>query len=165
MRECKKCGNKIPYWIKINNVVKNLSNRKYCLECIPWGTHNTRQIEKQPFKKGDKLICKRCKKEYIYEKKSACTLNFCGACRQTVRRITIKKRAIEYLSGKCFLCGYNKCYQAMDFHHKDNEMKEFTISGWYNLSWEKLRKELDKCVLLCSNCHREVTAKITKLTV
>jgi len=53
----------------------------------------------------------------------------------------------------------------MDFHHKDDTLKEFTISGWYNLSWEKLRKELDKCVILCSNCHREVTADITKLTV
>lgn len=54
------------------------------------------------------------------------------------------------------MCGYNRCWAALDFHHKDQSQKEFVISGNYTRSWEVLKKELDKCDLICSNCHREI---------
>ena len=58
---------------------------------------------------------------------------------------------------KCQICGYNKCIKALELHHINPEEKEYTISGnLLNNSWQKLSKELEKCVLLCSNCHREV---------
>ena len=72
------------------------------------------------------------------------------------RRLEIKKMAIEYLGGKCEICGYNKCPDAFDFHHKDPSIKEFRIGSFRIKSWEKIKKELDKCQLLCSNCHREL---------
>lgn len=73
-----------------------------------------------------------------------------------------KKRAVEYLGGKCKLCGYNKCIEALSFHHRNPEEKEFNISHT-NIRWEKLKIELEKCVLLCHNCHDEVHAGITEL--
>jgi hypothetical protein len=65
-----------------------------------------------------------------------------------------KKRAVNYLGGKCIDCGYNKHYAALCFHHKDGEEKEFQIGTNLDLSWDTIQIELDKCVLYCINCHR-----------
>lgn len=70
------------------------------------------------------------------------------------RRLALKERAIAYLGGKCQICGYDRCPAAFDFHHIDAREKDFSISE--SLSWDRLRPELDKCVLLCATCHREV---------
>lgn len=66
-----------------------------------------------------------------------------------------KKKAIEYKGGKCQKCGYDKCVYALDFHHLEKNEKEFNISK-STTNWERLKIELDKCILVCSNCHREI---------
>jgi hypothetical protein len=61
------------------------------------------------------------------------------------------------MGGKCKLCGYSKCYKALQFHHNDPKQKDFTIgSKMRRLCIDKFKKELDKCTLLCANCHSEV---------
>lgn len=65
-----------------------------------------------------------------------------------------KQRAVDYKGGKCQKCGYSKCLNALEFHHTDPSRKDFTVAG-KRRPWEDLRIELDKCLLLCSNCHRE----------
>lgn len=80
------------------------------------------------------------------------------------RRRKIKLILIEYLGGKCVLCGYNKCVWALDFHHIDPNTKSFSISSTVK-SIDTLKKEADKCVLLCANCHREVEAGFSKLII
>ena len=80
------------------------------------------------------------------------------------RRRKLKVMGIEYKGGKCQNpeCGYNKCVDALEFHHLSD--KDFGISSDGHIrSWEKIRKELDKCILLCSNCHRELHAGILKI--
>ena len=80
------------------------------------------------------------------------------------RRKTIRKMAIEYRGGKCAICGYYKSINALEFHHLDSGKKDFGISAkGYTRSWEQVKRELGKCVLLCSNCHREVHDGITQL--
>lgn len=66
-----------------------------------------------------------------------------------------KIKLIEYKGGKCEICGYNKCIGALEFYHKDPSEKDFTISG-KSYSYERLKKEVDKCMLVCSNCHVEI---------
>lgn len=63
---------------------------------------------------------------------------------------------IKYKGGECQVCGYSKSKQALEFHHVNPEEKEFKISGNTNGNLSRLIKEVDKCVLLCANCHREV---------
>lgn len=76
------------------------------------------------------------------------------------RRKKIREKAINYKGGKCELCNYNKCPQALEFHHL-NKQKEFGISAkGYTRSWEKVKKEIDKCILVCANCHREMHVDI-----
>lgn len=76
--------------------------------------------------------------------------------RQNLKNKTNKQRAINYLGGKCNICGYSKCMAALVFHHKDITQKEFTIGHILQNSWETIQQELDKCILLCANCHGEV---------
>ena len=77
------------------------------------------------------------------------------------RRRTIKSMAIEYKGGKCELCGYDKYQGALDLHHKNPLEKEFGIGQrGHSRSWERVMKELDKCILVCATCHREVEAGI-----
>ena len=75
------------------------------------------------------------------------------------RRLQLKKLAIEYKGGKCEICGYHKCDGALEFHHLDKDDKSFAIGHkGYTRSWEKTKAELNKCMLVCANCHRELHA-------
>ena len=75
-------------------------------------------------------------------------------------RINKKQKLIQYKGGKCEKCGYSKTEypRVFTFHHLDPSKKEFTISV-SNVSLEKAKKEVDKCLLLCQNCHSEIHDK------
>ncbi len=73
-----------------------------------------------------------------------------------VHRQKIKKRSVEYLGGECSKCGYNECIWALEFHHLNPLEKDFSVSRYQYLSWNKIKVELDKCILVCANCHREI---------
>lgn len=68
-----------------------------------------------------------------------------------------KMTAVSHFGGKCQECGYSKCLNAMEFHHVEKDEKEespsYIIMRW---SWKRIIKELEKCILLCCRCHREV---------
>tara|TARA_Y100000022_G_scaffold124448_2_gene107779 strand:+ start:6311 stop:6541 length:231 start_codon:yes stop_codon:yes gene_type:complete len=65
-------------------------------------------------------------------------------------------KCVEYKGGSCSKCGYDNYIGALEFHHLDPTQKDFTIAKVKLTTFgEKVEKELDKCVLLCSNCHRE----------
>ncbi len=66
-----------------------------------------------------------------------------------------KEKLVEYKGGECIKCGYKKCIAVLEFHHLDPKEKDFTIGG-KSWSLEKLKKEVDKCILVCSNCHKEI---------
>jgi 5-methylcytosine-specific restriction endonuclease McrA len=73
------------------------------------------------------------------------------------RRYEVRRKAIAEKGGRCQVCGYGRCADALEFHHLSSDEKDFGISSrGYTRSWKKIREELSKCVLLCANCHREV---------
>lgn len=161
MPECKLCGSYFPNKLRIDGKVKNLQNRKYCLKCSPFGKNNRRNLEK-----NNDLIertCGTCGKIFIYKSGNGNNLNKCASCKSSERRRAVKERAIKYKCGKCVICGYCKCNRALEFHHINPSEKDFHIAGNPNMRWDKLKEELDKCVLLCSNCHREVEEGITNI--
>lgn len=71
------------------------------------------------------------------------------------RRRALRERSVDYKGGKCEICGYSRCLSALEFHHPNPIDKEFNISDRIS-SFEAIQSELDKCHLLCANCHREV---------
>jgi 5-methylcytosine-specific restriction endonuclease McrA len=82
------------------------------------------------------------------------------------RRKEIRLKAIEYAGGKCARCGYNKYPEVLEFHHLNPKEKDFSISEkGYSRSWDKVKLEIEKCLLICANCHREthVEEKLAKM--
>ncbi len=70
-------------------------------------------------------------------------------------RAESKRTYVDYLGGACVDCGLRSEHACIyDFHHRDPQQKEFQISFAKGHSWDLVRRELDKCDLLCSNCHR-----------
>lgn len=61
----------------------------------------------------------------------------------------------------CIICGYNRCDKALEFHHKDPSIKEHIVSAFRSI--ESMKAEAAKCIVLCSNCHRELHAGIISL--
>ena len=71
---------------------------------------------------------------------------------------------MDYKGNKCAFCQYNDYVGALEFHHKISSTKEFGIGQkGYTRSWDKVKAELDKCILVCSNCHKEVHAGIRSI--
>lgn len=99
--------------------------------------------------------CVRCSRQYVYNKKQGHTRTLCNSCNANRTRRARKARCVAYKGGKCERCGYSKSMRALSFHHRDRKTKEFTIAEKMVWSWERLKKELDKCDLLCANCHME----------
>lgn len=108
-------------------------------------------------------VCTKCGKEkpinQFYKIKGRKTPNsYCNECKVdqvSKRRLETKIKCVEYKGGKCEKCGYDKYYGALEFHHLEPDKKDFNINRSATLNFEKLKSELDKCILLCANCHRE----------
>lgn len=115
--------------------------------------------------------CKICEK--VFETKSS-TRIYCYECsgnsirsdnetrkhQKTILRRNMKLQAIKMLGGKCSICGYNKCVDALEFHHKNPKEKEFKLGSGNTMSWEEYKNELKKCILVCSNCHKEIHSRL-----
>lgn len=57
------------------------------------------------------------------------------------------------MGGKCVRCGWAGDQAAFQFHHTGSEGKDFTIGNAANKSWDSIKIEMKKCILLCANCH------------
>ena len=92
----------------------------------------------------------------------------CLRCRSEAvarRRRKLKTILVPEAGGRCILCGYDRYVGALQFHHRDDEAKEFELSArGVTRSLEAVRREAAKCVLLCANCHAEVEAGIVSVT-
>jgi hypothetical protein len=93
--------------------------------------------------------CNVCNKEINCSRRKRCQ-----SCTTRIRRYRTKQAAVKFLGGCCQSCGWNGDISAFDFHHIDSDQKDFQIGSANNKSWEIVKKELEKCRLLCSNCHR-----------
>ena len=141
-RECKyceKCGKKLAY----NN------KSGYCNKCLL--THN-----REAYK-----YCEKCGALLSFNNK----VGLCVKCNHKISlraehvkewRRRRKQILVDYKGGRCEICGYTRCLAALEFHHINGEDKDFGISSRNIIDIEAYKKEVDKCILLCSNCHREV---------
>lgn len=109
-------------------------------------------------------FCPKCKEnksveQFYYRKTEKRYHQWCKVCTYTYQKDRWKHRkyqAMEIMGGKCSGCNYDKNYAAMEFHHIDPEQKEFAWDKLRQTAWSTIIEELKKCILLCSNCHREI---------
>jgi predicted HNH restriction endonuclease len=96
-------------------------------------------------------ICKLCGKDFKnYEHRNRAR---CGTCNTKIRRFRTKAAAIKLLGGKCQRCGWYGNQAALQFHHTNPLEKDFIIGNAANKSWDFIKTEVVKCILLCANCH------------
>ena len=165
--ESKKCFSSVRHWMKKYGLKANFKSFKD-------GHDFTKGSAKQKNRTkiiGETRYCPTCKEykkfdEFYSRRKNNCS----GWCRQCVNQQTIergrrlKTECIQYKGGKCQDCGYDKYQGALDFHHRNSKQKDFGIGKKYRCVKlnEKIKSELDKCDLLCANCHREEHYKSSK---
>lgn len=160
---CKKCSCSFPNWLVIDGRRRNLRARRYCLDCSPWGAHNSKRLDK--YEMIDGVEHKKCSVCQVwisvddYYKTRGSPMAACKRCQNqrtgdTAR--TIKSKAVAYKGGRCQDCQRSFADCVYDFHHIDPSQKDFSISGREvrHMTWTQIKRELDKCVLLCANCHR-----------
>lgn len=160
MKECKKCKNKFPNRITINEKEYYLHTRSYCLECSPFGAKKGYVLRKEETNKKNglknrvKRVCLICKREYNYIKNKTCS-----SCRAFYQRYKRRETAIEMLGGKCKNCGCED-KDVLVFHHKNKNDKLFLLShNWSTKNWDMVLEEIKKCELLCANCHTKFHKK------
>lgn len=94
-----------------------------------------------------RLRCKKCRSEAVAR-----------------RRRKVKEMLVEEAGGRCLICGYDTCVFALEFHHRDPSQKAFGLAHrGITRSIAEVRREAEKCVLLCANCHAEVERGVTRL--
>lgn len=150
-----------------NESKSSFIKRKFCSQSCSATLSNKNRIRKK--KIFYCLVCKEKCKSYrkfcsikcrkLEYSKTHTILNNATRKKHNVKNvITFRQRkkiqAIDYKGGTCIKCGYNKCVRALSFHHLDPLKKDFNISRMSH-KWETVKKELDKCILLCLNCHAE----------
>lgn len=147
---CRSCA------AKFNNVLvpKRKKKTKYCISCQKNEVIGYQNCEEC---KLAKKIRTRVRKELSPIRKQQRLDALRGY--SVEYRNKKKLQAVTYKGGKCEICGYDKCIRALEFHHLDSNEKDFNISSsqgdkrWNN---QDFKAELDKCILVCSNCHREI---------
>lgn len=162
---CDKCGSHFPNRVLIEGKVRILKSRRFCLKCSPFGQHNTRDLTQEETGKplNEFKTCPHCGRTleiqaYFYIRRGTRPSAWCKECttQNTIERMRENKRkAVEYKGGKCTRCGYSKCMAALEFHHVGGG-KDINPANLRSRRFDKIMPELDKCILVCGNCHREI---------
>lgn len=148
------------------------TNPKFCSRSCSVSFHNRNTPKRARLRKcigcDTKVLSSRKYCAICLENRPRIWQSTTEANRHYVResRKRMKLRAVEYRGGCCHLCEYSRCLAALEFHHLDSSQKDFQLSyamsnTW---SWNRIQEELDKCVLLCCRCHREVHAGLVTIT-
>jgi len=130
------------------------SEMKRCPQCEEWKPRTPEYFFRDKTR-GLHTWCKLCG---VKNRNKSAPSYIRALEKQTTRTAEVKKLLVEHFGGKCVTCGYDRCPAGFDFHHIVPEEKEFALSGvrTYGKSWDEILKEAKKCMLLCSNCHREL---------
>ena len=101
---------------------------------------------------------RKCRKCGVWYTPRVWNQVYCGAeCRGEVIGDRVRRtRAIRSLKTHCEICGYNKWLPCLEFHHVCPDERKFQLSQGGSYSHEAVEEELNKCVVLCCNCHQEV---------
>ena len=138
---CESCGRLFAAKQVVQGKLRSLYRRRFCFTCSPFGSHNTSKTP--PRIAGAEEL-----REHRRRRRNANTYRA-----QKRRRSRRKLELVAARGGRCEDCGYSRCPAALEFHHRDASTKEFGV-GNFDGSPHRLLAEIQKCDLLCANCHR-----------
>ena len=151
---CQECGNKM-------EAVK--STKKYCSDRCTYDARNRRYRENKSIM--SEKVCLICESKFKPHTPAANLRQCCYNCMPDGVQLTRSMFIVELkkkFGSKCQKCGYDTYSGALDFHHLDPSQKDFTISNM-NFKLKDAIEEIKKCILLCSNCHKEFHAGLWTL--
>lgn len=159
MPQCNQCGNTFRRRVQIDGKAVLLSDsRRSCLDCTPYKTKGRPRKGRRMRNGRLERYCQHChqwldNESFRYETGQQCIdcRNQRAKPRTLGYKLALKRQAVEYMGGQCFDCKNKFPICAYDFHHLDPRQKDFQISRRTN--FRAVRDELDKCVMLCKNCH------------
>src|SRR6059058_1806885 len=138
---CVACGRGFPAKMVIDGKVRSLYRRSFCLECSPFGDHNTSKVPLGLRSTEDAMKARRDRRREQYRRSLG------------KRRRRRKADLVAAYGGRCVDCGYSTCPEALQFHHRDPATKSFGL-GNFSGSLARYAAEAAKCDLVCANCHR-----------
>jgi len=155
---CKRCDKKFTNKVTHNGTSFYSNQRLYCLDCSPI---------QEPKNYPHKYYCPQCKqiltKNDFHWHTKLQDIRHNAECKQCCnennrqKMLYIKQKWVDYAGGCCSKCGYNKCLAALEFHHVDPNTKDTNFKSLIKtLKDNQIEAELKKCILVCSNCHREL---------
>ena len=130
----------VRYWLKKYNLSTKTNLGYECKHCGE--TDEDKFVNKGGGRKS-RSCCKSCHSKYTID-----------------RFRSYRAEAIVYKGGKCICCGYDKCTWSLGFHHRDPNQKDPNWRLMRNWKFDRVKSELDKCDLVCSNCHGEIHYKM-----
>lgn len=140
-------------------VLRYIHMKKFCPGCK--SEKNSLDFTKDSTKSdGRHRLCKKCKRETDKKYSSSYIADRKERNRKRAERATAYLQQVK--STGCIKCPEREVV-ALDLHHLDPLKKEFAFSAYRNASIEKLKTEVQKCVVICSNCHRKLHAGLIKL--
>lgn len=138
------------------------ATKKYCSKDCENAMRRIKWANRDPKEKELKLmpekICLICEKKFRPKNAAANQRTCCYDCMPDGVQLTrggFLAKLKESKGGKCIKCGYDRCIKALEFHHLDPTQKDFTISN-ENFKLKEAVEESKKCILICSNCHKEL---------
>lgn len=138
VKVCAACGTTFAAKEVIDGRARSLYRRSFCLDCSPFGAHNTAKVPPATGGLAEMRRKRRNAKTYRSQKR---------------RRAARKAALIEARGGCCSDCGARVHVAVFEFHHRDAAGKLFALSE-FNGALSRLLEEAEKCDLLCANCHR-----------
>lgn len=127
----------VKYWLKKHKLKTTRSKNVESYLCKSCGCSDKARMMNKGNGRKSQSLCKKCHNENTIKKGRK-----------------NKDLLLLYKGGKCERCEYNECSDALEFHHVDPKSKDPSFQSLRHWSLEKAKKEVDKCMLLCSNCHR-----------
>lgn len=106
-------------------------------------------------------LCGEINPNNFYGKQKQCCKK-CHVKKQVGRWETYKREAVKYKGGKCQFCDYSRCPASLAFHHIDPTKKDPEWKLMKNRAFKNWKHEVDKCILLCHNCHYELHYALKK---
>lgn len=155
MPTCKNCNKEFPNKINIKGEWFNLAGRKFCLDCSPIGSRNTRSYIVKL--NENEAFCSHCKKikdkdNFYTRKNNGKPFSYCVECQEEVKKLKLDEkleRIIQTRGGCCQDCGNTFPSPIYDFYSESNI---FQISKARNMSLEKLLERLELYIMICKNC-------------
>jgi hypothetical protein len=169
---CGQCGSRFPNWLRIDGRARNLSHRKYCLVCSPWGRHDTKQLEKPPAAENlSHLRCSRCTQvkpiEDFYRRRDGrVSHGWCKVCNLEHRKARFRQdrlaALLHYSQGNvhCVCCGERTLeFLALDHVNNDGAAHRRALVGsrtggtHFYTALRRSGYTYRDLVVMCHNCN------------